>query len=157
MTKFRKHVLAGIVALGCVAGLTSVYAEKPGCDRMEGNRMFHHDGKSGERMKAHMAKRQAALHGKLKLTTAQEGAWSKFNERMQPGSPPARPDKAEIEKLSAPERMDRMYAMMKEREKKMVERIAAVKEFYAVLTPEQQKIFNDEFKPMRGHHRFGPA
>jgi Spy/CpxP family protein refolding chaperone len=95
------------------------------------------------------------LHDKLKLTPAQEPAWKTFAERMQPLDRPARPDRAELEKMSAPERMERALAMMKEHEKRMTDRLAAVKEFYAVLTPEQQKVFNDEFAHPR-HRRGGP-
>jgi Spy/CpxP family protein refolding chaperone len=48
-----------------------------------------------------------------------------------------------------------MLAGMKAREERMTAHLAAVKEFYAVLTPEQQKVFDAEFgHPMRRHaHR----
>lgn len=43
---------------------------------------------------------------------------------------------------------------MKRAEACLAERTAAVKEFYAVLTPAQQKTFDENFKKM-GQHRFG--
>jgi Spy/CpxP family protein refolding chaperone len=44
---------------------------------------------------------------------------------------------------------------MKAMEAKMTEHLAALKEFYAVLTPEQQKIFDEETPHggMRDHMR----
>jgi protein CpxP len=62
-----------------------------------------------------------------------------------------RPDRAEWEKLSAPERMEKQLALMKEREARMADRLAATKAFYAQLTPEQQKIFNENFMTGRRH------
>ena len=38
-----------------------------------------------------------------------------------------------------------MLAQMKQHETSMDERLGAVKTFYAVLTPEQQKVFDDQF------------
>lgn len=125
-----------------------------GKHHMGGRPMSAEDrAKFQERMKERMAKREAELRDKLKLTAAQEPAWKTFTEKMKPGNPPARPDRAEMEKLTAPERMEKALAMMKEREKRMTERVAAVKEFYVVLTPEQQKVFDAEFAKRPHHHR----
>ncbi len=156
MTKFRKRLLMGLVALGIGAGSFAAYADKPGCDHHMmggGPAGFDGSGKSSERMNERMAKRQAELHNKLKLSAAQEPAWNTFVERMKPGASPVRPDRAEMEKLPAPERMEKMLSLMNQGEKKMAERTAAVKDFYAVLTPEQQKIFNEQFAIGR-HRRF---
>lgn len=149
MTQFRKHLLIGLTAFSLGAGAFAVHAAGPDTAPQ------HDSMNSAERrqhMQERMAKRQAELHDKLKLSAAQEPAWKTFTDRMNPGNPPARPDDAELANLSAPERMERGLAMMKEGEKRMADRLAAVKEFYAVLTPEQQKIFNDEFAQRR-HHR----
>src|SRR3982074_2043456 len=40
-------------------------------------------GQHGEKFAERMAKRQAALHDKLALTTGQEAAWQAFTARMQ--------------------------------------------------------------------------
>ncbi|MFD2270255.1 Spy/CpxP family protein refolding chaperone [Undibacterium arcticum] len=45
-----------------------------------------------------------------------------------------------------------MLAMMKEGEARMSQRLAAMKTFYAVLSPEQKKVFNDNFRMMHGRH-----
>jgi Spy/CpxP family protein refolding chaperone len=157
MTQFRKHLLIGMTVLGLAAGSFGAQAGGPdGAHQMgAGTKSSKEHGGSPEQMKERFAKRQAELHDKLKLTPAQEPAWNTFAGRMKPEERPARPDRAEMEKLSAPERMERMLAMMKQGEQRMADRLAAVKEFYAVLTPEQQKTFNEQFGPGRhhGHHR----
>lgn len=158
MTTFRKRLLIGLMAAGIGAASFAAYAERPGCGPMgAGPAAFGERGRSPEKMAAWFEKRQAELHDKLKLNASQEGAWKNYIARVKPTEPPKRPDRAEIEKLPAPERMEKMLGFMQENEKRMADRIAATKEFYAVLTPEQQKIFNDEFMPGKGrrHHR-GP-
>ncbi len=175
MTTFRKSLLIGMTALSLGVGSFATYAANDvtgGDQRTTGEHRGgkHHGGKHHmrgepmspedrakfqERMKERMAKRQAELHDKLKLTAEQEPAWKSFTEKMKPANPPTRPDRAEMDKLTAPERMERGLAMMKEREKIMADRLTAVKEFYAVLTLEQQKVFNAEFgkRPHHPHHR----
>ena len=56
-----------------------------------------------------------------------------------------KPDRAELSSLHVPQRMEKMLAQMREREARMGERVSTVQTFYAVLTPEQQKVFDDQF------------
>jgi protein CpxP len=156
MTQFRKHLLIGLTAFGLAAGSFAADAGKPGQAGAGPMASRHHEW-TPEQMQERIAKRQAELHDKLKLTPAQEPAWKGFAEKMKPGARPARPDPAEMAKLTAPERMERMLGMMREAEKRMADRLAAVKEFYAVLTPEQQKIFNEQFGPGRHHRGHRPS
>jgi len=153
MMELRKRLLVGILALGLGAGSLAAYAQMPDSGQM-GAPEDH--GMSSERMKERMAKRQSELHDKLKLNANQETAWNAYVAKMQPGERPARMSRAEIDKLSAPERMEKMLEFMKVAEKRMTDHLAATKEFYAVLTPEQQKIFNEEFARGRRHHDHGP-
>ncbi|RQO53538.1 hypothetical protein DBV14_13895 [Variovorax sp. KBW07] len=110
-----------------------------------------------ERMQAHRAKRLAALKEKLKLTSAQEGAWSTFTAASQPpagAGPRPRMDRAEFAKLTTPERLERMQARQAERSAMFAKRADATKTFYAALTPEQQKTFDAETVHFGGHgHR----
>lgn len=154
MTPFRKRLLIGIAALSLGSGAVTAYADMPG-DHMGAPGAMDDHGKFGGRMKEHMVRRAAELHDKLKLNASQETAWKTYIAKVKPGEFPARPDPAELDKLTAPERMERMLAHMKDAEKRMADHIAATKEFYAVLTPEQKKIFDDEFRRGPGHHR-GP-
>jgi protein CpxP len=105
-----------------------------------------------EKMQAHAAKRMAKLKTELAITPAQEGAWSNFTAAMQPAAHRSgdRPDRkamhAEFEKLTTPQRIDKMRAMRTERMATMTaamdQREEATKNFYAALTAEQQKTFD---------------
>ena len=117
------------------------------------------------KMQEMMAKRQADLKAKLKLAPAQESAWSQYLAAMQPPADMARrmdPEQRkkmheEMEKLTTPERIERMNAMKAQRDTEMARRSEAVKTFYAALNPEQQKVY--DANAMRGGHggRHGPG
>lgn len=96
----------------------------------------------GSRIAAMHTKHQAQLHDKLKLSADQEAAWKTFTEKTKPDLARRKAVREEMATLTTPARMDRMLALMKEGETRMAERAAAVKEFYAALTPEQQKTFD---------------
>ena len=111
-----------------------------------------------ERMKEHRAKRLTALKDKLKLTGAQEGAWSSFTAASQPPAGAARPqrmDRAEFAKLTTPQRLEHMQARQAERSARFAKRAEATKTFYAALTPEQQKTFDAETAKFAGHGHGG--
>jgi Spy/CpxP family protein refolding chaperone len=114
-----------------------------------------HGGSMGLRMKHHMQK----LKTELKLSADQELAWAAMASAITPPTRPPRPDRAEMEKLSMPERLDKMKQMMAQhheaRVAEMEKHAAAVKAFYAVLTPEQKKTFDAKAIPgwIHGPHR----
>lgn len=117
-----------------------------------------HDGKSMERMQERRAKHLADLKTKLKLDASQQGAWSTFTASMQPPSKGDRPDRAamraEFEKLTTPQRLDRMQSRQAERAALASKRADATRTFYAALKPDQQKTFDSEsmrFGPREGH------
>jgi Spy/CpxP family protein refolding chaperone len=148
MKKAAKFVLIGLATVAIGTGVSSAFAGSPGCRNMEGGMMSHSDkGKFAK----FIEKRQAELHKKLNLTAEQEPAWNTFAEKMKATMPQGRPDKEEMRKLSTPERLDKMLARMKEGEKQMETRAATIKEFYAALTPEQRKVF-DEQSHSHGRH-----
>lgn len=153
MQNLRKYLLTGVFAVGLGGGSFAAYAGKPDCGPK--GTSFGEHGKSGERMRERMEKHQAALHDQLNLNANQETAWKAYVARTRLDGPPSRPDRAEFDKLPAPERMEKMLGFMQERQKKLVDQVEATKAFYAVLTPEQKKIFDDEFASKRGsrHHR----
>lgn len=120
------------------------------------------------RMQAQMAKGQAEMKAKLKITPAQEGAWTAFTAAMQPparmmdGQRPMADQRGELDKLTTPERIDKMKALRAQRmtdmNAEMDKRGEATKAFYTTLSPEQQKTFDAEHRQMqmgrqgRGHH-----
>jgi hypothetical protein len=138
------------VAIGLTLASASVFASKGDCDH---DWSAQHEKGSAARFEKHMAK----LHDALKLTTAQEAAWTEFSNKMKPvnmGKPGMdKPGHRDWEGLNAPDRLDKVLDNMKAREKELTEHAAAVRAFYGTLTPDQQKIFDDRFQAY--HHRHG--
>lgn len=150
-------VLAGIMATAALAATAQTVAPaapatagapaKPG-----GHHGDHMDRHDPAQMQARIARHQAELKAKLKLTPAQEGAWTAFTASRQAPAHGARPDraamKAEFDKLTTPERIDKMRALrtqhMAEMNAAMDKRGEATKTFYAALSPEQQKVFDSQ-------------
>ena len=127
-------------------------------DAKPGHRHHERDQRmSPEQRQERMAKHAEAFKQKLKITADQEPAWNAFQASMGPKDKPdhARLDPKEMDKLTTPERIDRMRAMHAQRSAEMDRRGEAVKTFYATLKPEQQKVFDQESKRMM--HRFGPG
>ena len=145
-----------LAALGLALVSVSVFAAKEDCD--------HHGWGAGHerygaaRFEEHMGK----LHDALKLTPAQEAAWTEFSSKVKPanmGKP--RMDKSQSDKmdhedwegLSTPDRLDKILDNMKSHEKQLAEHAAAVRTFYGTLTANQQRIFDHRFEAY--HHRHG--
>ncbi len=107
---------------------------------------------SPEQFQAQREKRLAALHDKLNLRGTQETAWTEF---VAATVPPARPDheaqRAEFANLNAPERAQKMLDQLKLHEASMTKHVQALKTFYAQLSMEQQKIFDESFKALMQH------
>jgi periplasmic protein CpxP/Spy len=108
------------------------------------------------------AERQAALKATLGITAEQEPAWNAFVARTAPEARPhRRADREDWEKLTTPERLDKMQAHQAERAASMTARIDATRSFYSALTPEQQQRFDAQAQPhlqragMHGKHRHG--
>ncbi|CAN7425207.1 hypothetical protein ASF11_02785 [Acidovorax sp. Leaf76] len=114
-------------------------------------RRDHHERHQARQ--AHQAKRMAALKDQLKLTPAQESGWTTFTTALQPGERTARLDRKDMDKLTTPERIDRMRALRAQHAAEADRRGEATKAFYATLTPEQQKTFDAQ---AHRHHRGGP-
>lgn len=108
------------------------------------------------KMEAMHAKHLAELKTRLKITPTQEGAWTTFSAAMKPPARPTdHPDRAALDKLSTPERIDKMRELrakhQADRQAAMDQRDQAVKTFYAQLTDEQKKVMDAE------HARMGKA
>lgn len=151
MTTIRQQLLIGLTVVGLGIGAATAHDGRSG----SGHRM----GKAGfsEMKTERMEKRAAELQAKLNLNAEQQSAWNNFAAKMKPADRPARPSRTEMAKLPAPERMEKMHEMMKLREQQMANRVAATKEFYAVLTPEQRQTFDAHFSKGRPHHGRGRA
>jgi periplasmic protein CpxP/Spy len=116
--------------------------------------MDHHGRMDPAHMEQMVNKHLAELKAKLKLNANQESAWSAFANAMKPADKQMAkmPDRAELDKLHTPERIDKMRALhkqhMAEMEASMDKRDAAIKTFYAVLTSDQKAIFDAEHAHM---------
>lgn len=106
---------------------------------------------------ARHAERLTQLHQQLALAPAQEDAWSRFEQAMQPhANDTARLDRQGMQDMATPERIDRMRALRAQRAAAMDARGDATKTFYAQLQPEQQKTFDHAGMGMMKHgHRMG--
>lgn len=147
-SRFAPALLAALMLTGAGFGTASLAADgKP-------------QGERQERMVQHMAERQAALKAALKIKPNQEAAWQQFTAAMQPGKPPARPDREQMAKLTTPERIERMQALRNERNAEMDQRAVAVKNLYSVLDAEQRKVLDGQHMMglggHDGHGRQGP-
>ena len=153
MKKWNKQILAiaAAVGLGAASMASGVFAGPPGDGYGPGYgyEQPEKDGaKRAERWKGFMEKRHAELHGKLKLAASQEGAWKTYTDATMANMTPPKPqDRGDFDSISAPERMEKAIDMMKERQARMESQLAALKTFYATLTPEQQKVFDAETSP----------
>lgn len=166
-------VLAGIMAAASLAATAQTVAPaapatatapaKPGPKAGHHGQHRHDPAK----MQARIAKHQAELKAKLAITPAQEGAWSAYTTALQPQARNAaqRPDRAamraEFEKLTTPQRVDKMNTLrtqhMTEMNAAMTKRGDATKSFYAALSADQQKVFDAQRmgrggKGHGGHH-----
>jgi len=121
--------------------------------------MYAMHDKDGEHMGMRMKHHMQRLKTELKLSPEQEPAWAALASTITPMARPSRPDRTEMEKLSMPERLDKMKQMMAQHHDVFVAEMdkyaAAVKAFYSVLTPEQKKTFDAKAMPgwMHGPHR----
>ncbi len=165
MKQVHKHLLiASLLAtfgLAAAAQTPATPAGPPQGGPMMGRMAQGDPAKMQAQRTERHAARMAALKATLKLTPDQEGAWTTFAAAMQP---PARTIaqrdqiRAEMEKLTTPERIDKMQALKTQRDAEMTKRGDATKTFYAALTPEQKKVFDAEALRMGprggkgGHH-----
>ncbi|WP_114972766.1 Spy/CpxP family protein refolding chaperone [Rhodoferax ferrireducens] len=147
-------LLAGLLATAGIAAFSQAAPAGPmmgASAPMKHQGMRHHDrmGRMDPaKMQAWMDQRNAGLKAQLKITPAQESAWTAYTAAMKPPADlmASRPDRAALAKLPTPERIDTMKALrnrhMAEMSAAMDKRGEATKTLYAALTPEQQKAFD---------------
>lgn len=142
MNKTRKVILTALASAGIALAAAPAFAFKGDCGGGGYGYMMDDGGTRAERMKERMELRHERLRKDLKLTAAQEPAWKTFSEQAGPKEIMTKDDWAAMEKMNSPERMEAMLKFSKQRQETMGERLAALKTFYATLTPEQQKVFD---------------
>ncbi|MDP3521671.1 MAG: Spy/CpxP family protein refolding chaperone [Hydrogenophaga sp.] len=133
-----KSLLAAATALALLTGA-------PAMAQMHGKG----DGPRHEQMVKRMAERQSQLKAALKLTPAQEAAWTRYTNAHQPPKQATPPDRDAWAKLTTPQRLDQMQAKKAERNAHMAQVMDATRALYAALDAEQQKVFDSQ-APMAG-------
>ena len=135
-------VIAGVLSVSTVCAFAQTSDSAP---PWKGN---HDHATQWEHVHArHTEKLKALLH----ITPAQENDWATFAAAMKPpvGMHHEHPDFAALDKLSTPERIEKMHALRKERmaamDMAMTQHEEAIKTFYAALTLEQKKTFDEHF------------
>jgi protein CpxP len=155
---FKRIVLAGLLCASAGLGLAQPGpAAGPGGPGPRAEGMGRYDP---AKMQARMDQRLAALKTKLQVTAAQEAAWAAFTTAVKPTHSTAMANMAathaELDKLPTPERLDRMRVLHTQRVAEMSllmdQRAEATKTFYAVLTPVQKKVFDEQFSRATGRH-----
>ena len=96
-TLMAASLMAGLSGLAMAHSSNEGSTQGPSTERME-----RKHAKMGERHAKHLAE----LKSKLNLQASQESAWAQFAQSMQRPEHMARPDRASMEKLSMPERLD---------------------------------------------------
>jgi Spy/CpxP family protein refolding chaperone len=147
--------LAALSAAVCVSSVSFAQEPPPGAAPPPAGAEPRADG-----MREHAEARAKALHDILNLRPDQDAAFQALQAAMRPSERMGdRHDKGAMEGLTTPERLDRMAARMADRQAAFQRRADAIKQFYAVLSPEQQRAF-DALPGLIGgdrHGRHGPG
>lgn len=155
------RVLASLAALSSAAFVASASLAEPSAEGAAPPAgMAEH---WAEHKREHVEAKAKALRDILNLRPDQEPAFQAFLASMKPledreEKHEAR-DEAATAALTTPERLDRMAARMAEHQAAFQRHIDAVKRFYAVLSPEQQRAFDAAagmMMGMRHHEKDGP-
>ena len=148
MSTLKKNLSTAIVSIALCFPVVSVFAnsfENNDHNMHQGNGPSHNQGNPAQTP----AQRLAQLHEKLGVTAAQETAWSTFVTALTSSATQQKPTPDAFQGLSAPDRMDKMVAILTTRKTDLENKAAAVRAFYGVLTPAQQQIFDAQFNMQR--------
>jgi hypothetical protein len=155
-TMHRHLLLAGLVASLGLAAVAQTQAPAPAAapatspapqhmmrgehGPMDAQRMERYRARAEERR----AQRLAELKAQLRISSAQEGAWTTWTGAMRPPAAGQfqRPGRTELLALTTPERIDRMRQLRAQRSAEMDRRGDATKAFYGALTQEQKRVFD---------------
>lgn len=154
----RPLVTAALLALFASATLAQAPGTPPAASApgMQGHTHGHrHDMKEGGRSENRHEQHLADLKNQLQLKPEQEAAWTQFRQAMGPMTGMQHPDREALAKLSTPQRIDQMRAMRQQQIAQMDRKAEATKTFYAALTPEQKKRFDDRMVKPFGRHGGG--
>jgi hypothetical protein len=118
-------------------------------DQSQSTQRKHHDPV------AYVQKRLEKLKSALSITPEQEPQWSTFADSVmqQVNQMKAAHQQPKDIRATAPERIDRQIAMMKQRTASFEAIGQAAKGLYAVLNPDQQHVADERLLRWHGEHR----
>ena len=171
---FQRIAVASALCLGLAASAAAAQDRPagPGGPQAQGQ----HRGGDRQKLFAEMRqRREQRLHDLLQIKADQEPAFHTFVtslEQLRPQRGPGQgqgkdaqgpagrgPGAGQRMPLTTPERLDRMAQREAEHQQRLQKETAAVKTFYAALTPEQRKVFDMSPGLLRGGrgggHGFG--
>lgn len=144
--KFNGKIVSGLLATTAIAFGISAYAQPGmmqgmGCDHGPGMGMMQGKGMKGDpaaRAEQHLSQYKS----QLKITPQQEPLWQAFAEKMKANAGQGMKGMRDNmqQPMTAPERMDKMTATMKERLAAMESTHESFKRLYDALTPEQKAV-----------------
>ena len=147
---FKKTLIASaLVCMGSVATVALSQSPNPRGPQdafgMPGQHFGPMHSPDPAKVQAMFDKHMSRLKTILQLTPNQESDWAAFNSAMTPPAVrPIPPNPHELEKLTTPERIDRLNAMRAQHAGLVDKHGEATKKFYAALTPSQRKVFDLE-------------
>lgn len=152
-----RHLSALIGALGfSVLAGPIAQADPPSQPPHAAMQGGHDEADMRQRRQAHIDQLASLVHDALALRPDQEASWRTFTASM---TPPATMMQHGVEAqdyamtLTAPQMLDRMAEHMGREQVEFARHAAAVRQFYAVLSPTQKRTFDALMVLM--HHRMG--
>ncbi|MGE0099073.1 MAG: Spy/CpxP family protein refolding chaperone [Hydrogenophaga sp.] len=142
------------VATAAVAATSVVYAFQGPVMGTGFGPMGHGPGSSGPgarfahpEMSSYADQRIGDLKNELKITAAQESAWTAFASKAKEQAQTMQARRAKMQESAGPtpDRMAQRAEFMKQRMVSMESMNAAMKDLYAVLTPEQKALADQRF------------
>jgi hypothetical protein len=153
MNNMKKQLILSCAAIGFSSfALLATAQEQP---RTSCKDQVNKEECRSAKMTKLQAARETKLHDELQITAKQESAWKAFTDTMNRGQR-EKFSRADADKLSAPERLEKRLARMEQHQAAMQTRLASLKTLYAQLTSEQQTLLNKrlaEFEKKRHQHQ----
>lgn len=142
LTIQRVMVIAGLITVAGVSATAVAQGMVPGSHHPhEGHQAALHQEHRGQNHQQQLDQLKSAL----KLAPNQEAAWNAFVARTDTATHTSAGKSSEKwSDLTTPQRLDRMQSIHAEHDAQLKRRADATRSFYATLTAEQQKIFDDK-------------
>ena len=150
-TSLRLALVATALTLCAAPALAQMPPPPPGAMAMMGRHMGPPSPDMEKAMAEHRAQMAKDMHTILRLRADQEPAWQVFETALAPPPPPS--DRPTVS-ASALQHLDMMDKQRAEKSTQHAKKEAAVRGFYAALSPDQQQVFDAlvRLRGMPGHH-----